>query len=475
MNARYRIFFGASSLVLGLLFLLAVPGFAAQGSKVTMLDTINAALAYNPELKAYQEGRQLSGHAVERAKAGHLPNVALYGGAGTSRRDDYNTRGRREDHKFRAIADVDLRLTQPLFHGFGIVAAVNRAAEEFASSENLLEEQGSSIVYAAIVAHTDVIRRAELVRLAKNNEREHAKILGSVSQRYNTGVATSGELNQVRSRYSRAKATVATYSAALDAARATYLRVTGNEPGDLERAFGPSQAYDNLDMVRKATLEHSPNLKSALATLRAVVHEKAQAESRFYPFLDLVAGPSWSDRQSKIDSHVTDLSAEVRLTWDLYSGGGDVAATRMAGAKIRQARQNLHGLMNALNEEIESTYSRHEAAAVEAKEYNDAKVASRRARNDYYRQFMAAKRSLIDVLDAENDFFYAASQEVMSLSDRMLSAYRLLAISGCILPEVRVDLVTLRVNDPTTQESSVNNMGEIPSPLSQGWVNIMVK
>ena len=436
-----------------------------------MMNSVDAAIAYNPELKARQESRQVSQHAVRRAQAGHLPKVNLYGGAGLSRLSDSTTRSFDEDRSFRSVADAGMRLTQPLFHGFGTTYDIQAREAELEASDKNLEDRGSSIIFDAIVAHTEVIRRRDLVALAQHNVNEHASILSTVNKRYKTSIATVGELNQIRARHARAKATLYSYETALAAAAASYQRVTGKIPGALAASPAPTRVFASITDICNAAIEHHPRLQAALAELRAAQNEKGHAKSRFYPQFDLAVGPSWTDRNSDASLKVSELVAEVRVNWELYSGGADTATVNMASARIRQARHNLNSLMNAISEDIESTHARYLSAAKEAEQYLASRRSSRLARNDYYAQFLSAQRSLLDVLDAENDYFYAASQEVLSRSDQIIASYRLLALAGMLLPELKLDPKRLRVDTATASEDTPDMRRDFSSPLSSGWVN----
>ena len=430
-----------------------------------MIQTVERAFSYNPELKSSQESRQVSRYAVDRAKAGYLPKVYAYGNAGVSELSDATSRQVREQHEYRTFTESGIKLTQPIWYGGQTMADVAAREAEFSSAENMLEDKASSLAFDAIAAHIEVIRRHDLVVLALENVEQHEQILRTVRTRYNTNIATVGELNQVLSRHARAKATLSAYESGLDSAKASYLRVTGRNPGDLVPAVETALAFADIDAVREACLTGNPRIKAAIADVNAAIGDRDVAESRYYPRLDAEFGPSWSDRDTKADARYDSVEASLRMRWDIFSGGADQASVRMSNASIRQSRQILHALMNILNEDIESSYSRWLSSVVQAKEYDAAKKASRLAREDYYRQFLSAQRSLIDVLDAENDYFYAAGQEVMCVSDRVIATYRLLTLSGALLSRLNIDAASLRVDQATTGESGEHLRSAFDTPL----------
>jgi adhesin transport system outer membrane protein len=333
------------------------------------------------------------------------------------------------------------------------------------SADSLLEDSGTNLAFQAIVAHIEVLRRTELVALAKNNVKEHAQILGTVRNRAGSQISTLGELHQVEGRHARAQATLSAYESALDAAQAAYINATGKAAKNLERAPAPSRVYPGLDEALEACLNNNKRIQSAMHEVASASGEKDMAKSRFYPSINLEAGPSWSERDGYHSGRVTDVGISLRMRWDLLSGGEDVANVALAGARIRQARQNLHMVMDALHKDIESTYSHYLSSKEQIALYDKAKKSSRLARDDYYRQFLSAQRNLLDTLDAENDYFYAAGQEVMCQGDRIIAGYRLLALGGDLLGRLGLDPARLRTQNPTTSESVDGLRFAFPTPL----------
>ena len=441
-----------------------------QAAGTSMQDSVEAALAYNPELKAGQEKRQVSSHAVDKARAGFFPRIAAEAGGGFSQRSDSVTRGYKEEYEVRAFGDAGVRLIQPLFQGGYTTADVAVRRAQFDAADSSLEDQGASLAFQAIVAHVEVLRRAELVGLAKNNVKEHAQILSTVRKRMNMQISTAGELHQIEGRHARAKATLSSYESALDAAHASYLNATGKAAQNLDRAPAPTKSYASLPAALEAGLAGNKRVQSAMSDVAAAKGEKEMAKSRFYPSVNLEAGPSWYNRDSRRpdSSRVSDVSAGLTLKWDLLSGGEDMANVAMAGARIRQAKQNLHTIMDALGKDIETTYSLYLSSLAQIDQYETAKKASRLAREDYYRQFLSAQRNLLDVLDAENDYFYAAGQQVICRGDRLIAGYRLLALSGALLPSLGVDSARLRTNTRTTTEDAENLRTTLPTTLRGG-------
>lgn len=444
-----------------LLFILCSSSAAAD-----LKESVNRALAYNPDLKAMQESREVSSLAVDQAKAGRLPSAYLSAGGGFTQRSDTLTKAYDEENDWQGTGEYTVRLVQPLWHGGSIVNDIRMRELLFSSAEYQLEHSGVNMAYNAVAAHIDVLRRARLLELARINVSEHEKILSIMRQRYDSQVSTIGELSQVQNRHSRAIATELSYKTAYDNACSAYLRVTGQQPQNLSPASLPANLYPNLQDARSACLKGNLRIKSAVDALFATEKEKAIAESAFWPTLDLEVGHNWYDRAGDANESTHGLGAMLRLNWEFFSGWRDKAGVAMSAARIRQSKQALYALMDSLNEDVESSYHMYESAMLQELEYARAKEASIRTKEDYNRQFLSAKRSIVDVLDAESDFFYAASQEELSRHDKVLASYRLLALSGELLAEMGVNPASLRASKPTTSLETRNVLMDAPSTLN---------
>ncbi|MDR0466536.1 MAG: TolC family protein [Deltaproteobacteria bacterium] len=446
------------------------PPAAPPVKGVTMYETVERAFAYNPDLKAAQEARWGKFHDIDRARAGYYPKVAVFSGAGFSQRSDPMSRAAKEYDRMHGTAEGSLRITQPLWYGGATTADVATRTAAFDASDKLLDDRAGALAFESLLAHIEVLRWRDLLRLAKENLKNHEEVFGIVRLRFRQNIATAGEMHQVEGRLHRAKGTLASHVASLDAADSHYLRLTGRQPAAiLTPAPPPRAAYPDAEDVRLACVAAHPRLAAAMADIRASQGERDFARSNFLPRIDVDAGPRLYDRNSKNDLHENGADVMLRMRWELFSGGADAAALRMTSAKIRQARQTLYTVMDMLNEDIEATFSRRLSSIEQDREYGKAMQSARLTRQDYQVQFEAGRRGLIDVLDAVNDYFYAASQQVISKGDTVIAAYRLLNLGGALLAELGI-----RAEDLRPQTAAADGAQDV-DPRFAAWTTLTRK
>ena len=85
----------------------------------------------------------------------------------------------------------------------------------------------------------------------------------------------------------------------------------------------------------------------------------------------------------------------------------------------------------------------------EVKEYTTAVQYNRDTKEIYLEQFGVAQRSLLDVLDSENEVFQSSSQLVTSSVNEQIAAYKLMALSGNLITALGVDPALYK--DPAAQ------------------------
>ena len=190
--------------------------------------------------------------------------------------------------------------------------------------------------------------------------------------------------------------------------------------------------------------KHNPKLAAYLQDIRAAKGQKELAEANMYPTFQLEAGPEYSDRGGDRDRWVYSFDVLATVRWNVFNSGADVEGIRAASAREREARQNLYDYMDTLRLDMESSLSNYQAAKEQYKHYSDAVVNNTYTRQAYYDQFLLGNRSLLDVLDSENELYNSASQAETARGNILVGAYRLCALSGDLLPRMSVpeELVT---------------------------------
>lgn len=440
---------------------------AGRQKAISVHDSVRRALNYSPQVQQAQESRQQATHEVRRAEAGFYPTIGVWAGVGANQSDDTSTRASKEEDKTVATGTTGLKFSQSVWQGGSTSALVRSRSATLEAQTYMVTDSATLIAFNAISSHTDVIRRRVLLQLSRKNVEEHKYILQLLRARYDQGIASQGEVDQVQGRLSRAEATELGHKMGMQAALANYERLTGQPaPRELSDTAMPALVYARLDEVRDDSVQYNPRLQAELANIKSALGEQDYVRGNFSPRVSVDGGPTYTDWGRKGDTHQWTWNAMLNINWDLFSGGADVAAYRSAAAKTRQLRKALHAYMDLLDEEIRVTWSRCFELRDQSRHYAKAKEASHRARENFFEQFLAGQRGLLDVLDAESEYFYASVEECIAATDSVLGFYRLLALSGRLLPVLGVH-APAAPQPAAAQEAPWDFLGA-PSTLDRG-------
>ena len=402
----------------------------AQGNGATHIsvnDTVYGVLHNHRSLMSIKENRAVLEHELNKARAGFGPRVDVTGEIGVGVLSDTTSRGLNLDDQWLSVGSVSAKLVQPIWDGFATRSRVRAAQATLDSVKARIFDTATSLSLDGIIAHIDLLRRIKLVELARNNVARHESILAQARDRASMGADTQADVTQAESRLQRAHSALAEAEDALRVAYATYSRLTGiYTVGKLDAVPMPAEMPDTAAAFIQMAEKHNPKLAAYLQDIRAAKGEKELAQSAMYPTFQLEAGPDYS----------FDVLATVR--WNVFNSGADVEGIRAASAREREARQNLYDYMDTLRLDMESTWSNYLAAKEQYKFYTKAVENNTYTRQAYHDQFLLGTRSLLDVLDSENELYNSASQAETARGNILVGAYRMCALAGDLLPRMGV-------------------------------------
>lgn len=237
------------------------------------------------------------------------------------------------------IGEISARLTQPVFDGFATRSRVRSAKSTLASVKERVLDTTNSLALDGIIAYVDLLNRKEIYRLSEKNVSQHRAIAAMAVDRSISGVYTEADVTQAKSRLARAKASMADAQANLLVEEDTYKRLTGMKaPAKLSKVELPRDKFTEPESVIQIAESNNPQLAALLQDVRIMRGEKELAESAFYPTINAEAGPSYSNRGGASDRWIYSFDIVGTVRWNIFNSGADLAETRAAGARIRQAR-----------------------------------------------------------------------------------------------------------------------------------------
>ncbi|MBQ7608224.1 MAG: TolC family outer membrane protein [Desulfovibrionaceae bacterium] len=446
-------------LLLGILFLLLClptavdarkkwPNPPKEGASVDLVDTVYGVLRTHRSIRGMQENKLVLEYELDKARGGFGPQIVLEGRGGGSVYSDSTTRGQDLDGTMYSYYSGSAKLVQPIWDGFATRSQVREATSTLESQKHRLFDTATSLSLDGIIAHIDLLRRRTIYELAVDNLRQHKELLDQEQERVTLGADTAADLTQTQSRLARAESSLSEAKAALRVAEYTYVRLTGMEPAKLSPVTLPPKIYEQPAEIFKQAQKSNPKILAYLQDIKASRARREGADAAMSPTVNLEVGPSYTDRGGNDDRWIYSFDVLGTVRWNIFNSGRDLAERKAASARMRQSRQVMYDFFDTLRLDIESTWYNYLAAKEQYEHYSKAVEFNKYTREAYIEQFSIGKRSLLDVLDTINELHNSSTQAETARGNILVGAYRLAALAGTLLPDMKIDLEPLGERAP---------------------------
>jgi outer membrane protein len=425
-SGRFRL--ASPSVGLGTLTALVwtLTAIAPAGAE-TLHEALSAAYKFNPRLDAARATQRATDEEVPRAISGYRPSIT--GSADTSYRHVTTNPG--------TIANGDsnprgyqVGLVQPLFRGFRTVSAVSAAEATVRAGRETLRLAEQSVLLEAVTAFGDVVRDSAIVRLRENNVTVLTRDLRATQDRFNVGEVTRTDVAQAQARRAAAVAALDLARANLKTSRAAFERVIGHPPSFLAEPRASNQVAKSLGENVEISLRESPSVVGALyreqaarfniELVRGELLPTAQLEANYAKRFDDTSGIDWSETSS----------VTGRLTVPFYTGGEVQARVRQAKQTHIQRLQEIEQARTEAQAQVVTAWSQLQAAQAAVESDNTAVNANRIALAGVREEERVGQRTLLDVLNAEQELLNAEVNLATDQRNVVVASYTVLSTVG---------------------------------------------
>lgn len=413
---------------------------SAQAQAISLSEAIQSTLDNHPEVHAGANSRLSSDEEVKMAKGGYLPTVDLLVGYGREHTDSPTTRAA-GDHNTETMnyRTSELRLRQMLFDGFNTPNEVARTEAVVNSRAYRLLGTSESLALRTIEVYLEVLKRREMYELARNNLQAHTRINDQIGLRSEQGVGSTADLDQSQARFALAQNNLYTEQVNLADAEANFFSATGRMPDELESPASVKGIMPaDLITARQAVMDNNPFLKSAQADVQAAEKQYEVAKSPFYPRFDVELAATADDDTQGIGGHDNSWRAAVVMNYNLFNGMRDKARLQSTAHQINESMDIRNNALRVLNENLSLAWNAMENARQQTPTARDYADYTARVREAYQQQFSLSQRTLLDLLDSENELFTANRRYTEVRFQEEFSMYRVIAAMGDLLRQQQV-------------------------------------
>ncbi|MGB0956976.1 MAG: TolC family outer membrane protein [Litorivicinus sp.] len=403
---------------------------ATSATATSLSDSVTEALASHPDLQAARAGANAAESDIDVAKGSLRPRLDLNAGIG---KEWTRSPGTGQDKVKLSRKELGVNLIWAIYSPAerGEVARRMGISESTAASLADVEQQ---VVLAAAEAYTNLWRTEQQLEIATRSRAAHETLVDQIGRRVENGVSTESELVQAQGRLALALSNQTAALANLQDARANYHRVVGVIPE--QNVTQPAMQWTrpaNLDAAVDRAFANHPVIAEGQADVREAMGQLKSSDALNLPTFTVELGANRNEDIAGVEGKNRNEFAMLRMNWNLYAGGANIASERASESRLEQAKHLLNDAQREVVDATHQAWNAYNSTNQQLNYLNRYVQAAAQSREAYAQQFTINRRSLLEVLDAEVELFDARAAQVNAQADNIVADHQLAASQGDLI------------------------------------------
>ncbi|MEW5729813.1 MAG: TolC family outer membrane protein [Pseudomonadota bacterium] len=422
----------------------------------------------NPTLQARRARVRATDEGVPQALSNWRPTVRFTGEVSRGR---YESNASANRETIRSPKTGTLTISQPLYRGGRTVAETQQAEATVLAERALLQSTEQTILLNAATAFLNVARDEAVLQLNVNNEQVLRRQLEAAQERFRVGEITRTDVSQAEARLARAIADRVAAEGALQNSRANFINIVGRAPESPEAPREAVRVPASLDEIKSTALAKNPTVVASEWTAQAAKDGIDLVRGELLPTLSLNGEYGRNLATTGIGSESETLEATLQLSVPLYEAGDTYSRVRAQKHTYGQRRIEADQARRDALETATKGWEDLQAARARIKSFEAQIKASEMALAGVEEEAKVGSRTVLDVLDAEQELFDARVSLVRAQRDEMVAAFQVKSAVG----EMTAQGLTLPVEvyDPVEHYEDVRGQwvgtGIDPAPGYEGF------
>lgn len=434
-----------------------------SANAVTLQEALIQAYQTNPSLEVSRASLRSQDETVVQAGAGALPSVSVSGLAAYSA--DIDSFG---DPMGTLRASLDAQLV--IFDGGRTADAVNAAAYMvFASRENL-KASDQTVLLNAATAYLDVRRDKKNLALSQNDVEVTEQQLKAMEDRFAVGAVTRTDVALVQARLAATKTSLAASSGRLVLSKEIYRAVVGTDPVNLQAAPNLPKLPASLEEAESIAMREHPSILAARFAENAAEFDISRARAARSGTVSLSGSIEFMDIGTPTGN--SNVSVSLNAQMPIYNGGV-LSSTVRAAAQIMESRKaTTQNIIRQIRQATASSWANIRIGRASISAANFQIEATQIAYNAVKEETRLGSRTMLDLLDAEQDLLAARSNLASAQRDEYVAALNLLSAMGLLTvknldlgipaydPQVNFDAVTSKASTSFSGSKILEAIGD---------------
>ncbi len=408
--------------------LSALLSTAAPVSAQTLEEALSKAYQTNPQLLSQRARLRATDERLPQARAGWRPTVTASASAGRSRLD---IDGSPQAPFELSPRQANVQINQPLYRGGRTVAGTERAKQEIQAERARLFAVEQEVLLNTASAYLNVIRDRATVDLNSSNQQVLQTQLEATQDRFRVGEVTRTDVSQAEARLAGVVADRIAAEGQLQSSLANFEKLTGFSINSPQRPSIPEALLPKtLDEAQSAAAEFNPSVVAARFDEGASRNSVDEVRGELLPTVSLVGSIAYQEETSANSRPQNNAQILAQVQVPIYEAGAVYSRVRAAKQQANQRRIDIETTRRNAIEQATQAFQNLQSARARITSLTSQIRAAEIALDGVRQEATVGSRTVLDVLNAEQELLNARVSLVRSQRDEVVAAFTLLLSTG---------------------------------------------
>ena len=409
-------------------FLSGLFVFSPSLSAQSLSESLVMAYESHPDIQAARADLRALDENIAIARGSQRPTVSL------SVETGYEKQESNLDSADRSRADTTgaLSLSQTVYDSGAMRASTDQAEANVRSGRSALQEAEQAVFLNTVTSYMDVARDQAVVELRQKNVARLTRQLEATNDRFELGEVTRTDVAQAQSSLSQARADLVNARGQLEISRNDYEQHVGNRPaGSLSTTPDITLALpESREAALEMALANNPTIHSAAHNYRSARQQIEIRRAGLLPSATVSSSLTREDNSVARGSRGTGAALGLTFSIPIYQAGVAEAQLRQSRSSAAAAGHRLQTARRQITSQVTSAWERYVSSLSVIQATQEGLEASRIALEGVEQESQVGARTVLDVLNAEQEVLDDEVSLVRAKRDSIVARFQLVQATG---------------------------------------------
>ncbi|MTD38004.1 TolC family protein [Erwinia sp. CPCC 100877] len=375
--------------------------------KKSFSELVNSAIKNSPQIKSSMAQIESAKANIDEAKGQRWPQVDVSASSPTKQFGGGVKNKQYDSPEFAVTITTNI-------YDFGQVnSTIESRQQRLNSAVQEFSVEKENIAWEVVNAAISLYKQQQIIKISKQYVNRMAEITGMLNGIVKMDVGRRSELTQAKGKLIQAQSQLQNAESTARDLSITLKRYIGDKEINLPKIEQWSLGFGSLD-EKLQKIEHHPAILKGIADANAALKEAESIKASGRPKLNwTVAKSTAEDDYGRQDAWQTGLT----VNWGLFKGGSTKASEYAAILRAQSGKHIVQDNILEYERRVRASDQNAHSMFERANIYKDMIKESEQIRRDFFDQwYHLGRRTLLDVLSAETDYY---NQQVSEISNRM--------------------------------------------------------